>query len=104
MDSSFVKVCDLSDLEENRTAEVEANGSRILVVRVDGSVFALENICTHDGGSLGGREVVQGEIECPRHGAKFNVKSGEATQLPAVADIRTYEVKVENGSVYVGVG
>jgi 3-phenylpropionate/trans-cinnamate dioxygenase ferredoxin subunit len=104
MDSTFVKVCDLSDLEENRTAEIEANGIRILVVRVDGSVFALENICTHDGGSLGGREVVQGEIECPRHGAKFNVKSGEATQLPAVADIKTYGVRVENGSVYVAAG
>ncbi len=103
MDSSFVKICDLNDLEENRTAEVEANGSRILVVRADGKVFAFENTCTHDGGSLGGREVVQGEIECPRHGAKFDVKSGEATQLPAVADIKTYEVRVENGSVYVAV-
>jgi len=103
MTGQFVKVCRLDELEEGRTNPVDVEGRTVLVVKAEGAVYALENICTHDGGFLGEADIVEGQIECPRHGARFDIKTGEATRMPAVAELETFEVKIENGDVLIAV-
>ena len=58
-----------------------------------GIFIAIDNICTHDGGNLGEGNVVKGQIQCPRHGARFDLKTGQVTRMPAVIGINTYESK-----------
>ena len=73
----------------------------LAVANVDGKFFALEDVCTHDGGPLGDGEVEDCEVECPRHGGRFNLRTGKATAFPAVAGVRTYETKVEGPEIKV---
>ncbi|PKK83155.1 MAG: biphenyl 2,3-dioxygenase [candidate division Zixibacteria bacterium HGW-Zixibacteria-1] len=103
MTGQFVKVCRVEDILAGATRVVEIEGRTILLAKLNGEVFALQNMCTHDGGLLGDADIIDGQIECPRHGARFDIKTGEATQMPAVAELDTYEVKIEDGDVYVAV-
>ena len=75
---------------------------RIAVCNVDGELYAIEDVCTHDGGSLDQGELDGVEIECPRHGARFDVRTGEATLMPAVMPVQTYPVRVEGETIFVG--
>lgn len=82
-----------------RAAEVE--GTPIAVVNVDGEFFAVEDLCTHDGGDLATGDVEGDEIVCPRHGARFCVRTGAVKAPPAYEDILTFPVRVEGGVVQV---
>ncbi len=74
---------------------------RIAVCNVDGQYYAIEDVCTHDGGPLD-QGILEGEeIECPRHGARFNVCSGRATLMPAVMPVRTFGVRLDGERVLV---
>jgi 3-phenylpropionate/trans-cinnamate dioxygenase ferredoxin subunit len=97
----FVPVCRLEEIEEGKTKVVMVDGHEILLARQNGEAYALENVCSHDGGVLGEGEVVDGQIECPRHGARFDIVTGRATRMPAIADVRSFEVIVENGEVLI---
>ena len=68
-----------------------------------GQYYCIDDVCTHDGGPLGEGELIEDQIECPRHGALFDVKSGRAVTLPAVVPVDTYPVRVEGGEVQVKV-
>ena len=68
-----------------------------------GEFYAIDDLCTHDGGSLDQGELEGTEIECPRHGARFDVTNGRATCLPAVAPVRVYPVRIENGEIQIQV-
>src|SRR5919109_5454415 len=81
----------------------DAEDLRIAVCNVDGRFYAIEDVCTHDGGSLDQGQLEGEEIECPRHGARFDVRTGAATQLPAFEPVETHEVKVEGEDILVGV-
>jgi len=75
---------------------------RIAVCNVDGQYYAIEDVCTHDGGPLDQGDLEGDEIECPRHGARFNVRTGQATLMPAVMPVRTFPIKIEGERVLVG--
>jgi 3-phenylpropionate/trans-cinnamate dioxygenase ferredoxin subunit len=92
-----------SDLDEGAVKVVEAGGQRIALCKFDGSVYAIDDVCTHDRGPLDQGELIGGEIECPRHGARFDVTTGRATRLPAIQPVRTYPVRVEDGMIKVEV-
>lgn len=83
-----VKVCKLGDLD-------------IAICNVDGKLFAVQDVCSHDDGPLGEGELDGCQIECPRHGARFDVTTGKALSLPAVLPIPTYKVTVRDGEIYV---
>ncbi|HET7269061.1 MAG TPA: non-heme iron oxygenase ferredoxin subunit [Oleiagrimonas sp.] len=72
----------------------------IAVYNIDGDFYAIEDTCTHDGGDLAGGEVFGFEVECPRHGARFDVRTGAVTAPPAVEPIASFPVKVEDGHVW----
>ncbi|HWC30577.1 MAG TPA: Rieske 2Fe-2S domain-containing protein, partial [Dehalococcoidia bacterium] len=70
---------------------------------LDGAFFAVDNLCTHDNGPLGEGTLWNGTIECPRHGARFDVKTGAVKALPAVRPVRTYPVRLDGDEVSVDV-
>ena len=94
--SEFVKATIKSNIPENSIKPFEVSGERIAITNLNGEFYAIADVCTHDGGDLGEGEVVEGCcVECPRHGAKFDLKIGSVKALPATVPIKTYEVKVE---------
>ena len=100
--SDFVAVAKTNELADPGKMLVEVGERLVVLIHAAGRYYALDDICTHDGGPLseGPLDVEHGTIECPRHGAKFNVKTGAAT-MPATKPTRTHEVKIEGGRVFV---
>lgn len=84
---------------EHRVAE--ADETRILVFNLEGNYYAIEDVCTHDGGILSGSGVEGDQVICPRHGARFSIRTGEALTAPAYESTATFPVKVEDGAVFV---
>jgi 3-phenylpropionate/trans-cinnamate dioxygenase ferredoxin subunit len=82
---------------------IEAGGRRIAVCNAGDGYYAIDDLCTHDGGPLDQGRLEGHEIECPRHGARFDVVTGRALCLPAVRPVRTYPVRVTDGVVEVDV-
>ncbi len=80
---------------------VEVGGRRIAVCNTGDGIYAIDDVCTHDGGPLDQGRLEGREIECPRHGARFDVVTGRALCLPAVRPVRAYPTRVENGVVEV---
>jgi len=101
---AFVRVAGRSDVPEGEVRVFEANGRSVALANVGGEFHAIDNVCTHDGGPLGEGTLWADQIECPRHGARFDVHSGQVRALPAVLPVRTYPVQVEGDEVRVDVG
>ncbi|MBI3324925.1 MAG: non-heme iron oxygenase ferredoxin subunit [Candidatus Omnitrophica bacterium] len=101
--AEFVTVARATDLPEGAIMYVEAGGVPIALCRVEGQIYAVGNLCTHDNGPLSGGSLDGHAIECPRHGARFDVRDGRVKALPAAVSIPTYEVKVEGDEVKVKV-
>jgi 3-phenylpropionate/trans-cinnamate dioxygenase ferredoxin subunit len=99
----LVAVARVEDVPVGSVRVVEAGGRRIALCNYDGTFYAIDDECTHDRGSLDQGELIGGEIECPRHGARFDVTTGRATRLPAVRPVHSYKVTVSDGSIAVEV-
>lgn len=80
---------------------VDVAGKRLALCNTGEGIFAIDDVCTHDGGPLDQGQLDGKEIECPRHGARFDVTTGRALCLPAVRPVRTYPVRIEDGEVEV---
>ena len=81
-----------------------ADGRSIALANAGGDFYALADVCTHDGGPLGEGMLWDTDIECPRHGARFDIRTGRVMALPAVLPVRTYPVQIEGDEVLVDVG
>ena len=103
MVEEYTKICAEADISEGEVRTFDINGRPIAVAKYEGNIYAVDDICTHDGGDLGEGDVIKGQIQCPRHGARFDLKTGEVTRMPAVFAIETHEVKIVAGEVYVAV-
>jgi 3-phenylpropionate/trans-cinnamate dioxygenase ferredoxin subunit len=99
--SDFVAVAKTSEIEEGVVKVVRVGDMPIGLTKVEGELFAFADVCTHDDGPVAEGELDEYTIECPRHGAKFDIRSGKVKQLPAVVPIPIYAVKVEGGVVLV---
>jgi 3-phenylpropionate/trans-cinnamate dioxygenase ferredoxin subunit len=91
----------LAEVAPGTTKRVEIAGEPVLLCNVDGEVYAIEDVCTHDGGELDQGELDGCRIECPRHGAYFDVTTGAALTLPAVLPVRTFPVHIREGTIFV---
>jgi 3-phenylpropionate/trans-cinnamate dioxygenase ferredoxin subunit len=100
--AEFVKLAGTADVAPGQVKVYEVRGRRIALCNVEGTFYAIDDVCTHDGGPLDQGELEGHQIECPRHGARFDVRSGRALALPAVMPVRSYPVRVEDGVVKVG--
>lgn len=101
----FVKLARLEDLREGEPLAVETeDGEKVCLVRVDEeTIYAFQDRCSHRDFPLSSGRVEDGQIECAWHGARFDMESGRALCLPAIRPVRTYEVRIEDGAVYVEV-
>src|SRR5205814_10022856 len=100
----FVTVARASAIEPGTVHVVEIDGRSLCVgLTEDGEWGAIDNVCTHDGGVLGEGELEDCLVECPRHGARFDLLTGEVRALPAVFPVNAYPVRVVNGVVEVDV-
>jgi len=92
-----------SELGPGQVKVVRASGIRLALCNVGGKLFCIDDICTHDGGPLDQGELDGNEIECPRHGARFDVTTGRATCMPAIVPVATHLVRVVDGEIQVQV-
>jgi 3-phenylpropionate/trans-cinnamate dioxygenase ferredoxin subunit len=99
--SRFVKVAAASEIPPGAKKIFEVEGVLIVVANVEGEFYAVEDVCTHDGGPLGEGRLDGCQLICPRHGARFDVRTGAALTMPAVEPAPTYAVRVEDGDVWV---
>lgn len=97
----FVSVANLSDIPDPGRMLVEIDERLVVVLCVGGEYFALDDVCTHDGGPLSGGEIDDHTIACPRHGAKFDIRTGAALTMPATQPTAAHEVKVEGDQILV---
>jgi 3-phenylpropionate/trans-cinnamate dioxygenase ferredoxin subunit len=100
--SSFVKVAILAELPPGAKKLVEIDGRAIAVFNVDGAFHAIDDVCTHDGGPLAEGELIGCEIECPRHGARFDVRTGRPLCMPAIEPVSVHAVELRGDDIYVG--
>ncbi|MEJ2012208.1 MAG: non-heme iron oxygenase ferredoxin subunit [Anaerolineales bacterium] len=99
----FVPVAEEGEIGDGERLILDIDGMPIAVFRIAGEYFAIADVCSHDDGPVAEGELSDHEIECPRHGARFDLQSGKALSLPAVVDIPAYPVRVEAGEILVGV-
>jgi 3-phenylpropionate/trans-cinnamate dioxygenase ferredoxin component len=99
--SDWVTVCPLSELSPGTHRVIEVDGTQVAVFNLDGDLHAIEDVCTHDGGVLTGGPIEGDQIVCPRHGARFCIRTGEALTAPAFEATALFPVRVENGMVEV---
>ena len=96
-----VRVCSVDDLADGEAVVAQVGGTAVAVVQFDGDVYALENVCPHQGGPVGEGKVEEGCIHCPWHGWQFDLATGDHTHGPTA--VTTYAVTVEDGEVFVSV-
>jgi 3-phenylpropionate/trans-cinnamate dioxygenase ferredoxin subunit len=99
--TGFVEVGKVDQLPEGGSKVVEVQERLVALFRVGDTVYALDDVCTHDGGPLAEGEVDDHTVACPRHGARFSLIDGSALSMPATQATASHEVKVEDGLVYV---
>ena len=97
----FVAVAKAADIPDPGKLTVEVDDEIVVVCHIGGEWFCIDDVCTHDGGPLGDGELCDHAIACPRHGAKFDVRSGKALTMPAIQDTHAHEVKIEGDQVLV---
>ena len=101
--AGFVSVAKASDLQPGTCKRVIVSGRKIALYNVDGEFFATDDTCSHAEASLSEGCLRGDVIECPKHGARFSVRTGQALSLPAWAPVATFPVKVEDGEIKIQV-
>ena len=99
--SEWIDVCPAEALAPGDFEVVDVGDTPIAVFNIDGEYLAIEDVCTHDGAELAGGPVEGDEIICPRHGARFCIRTGAALTPPAYDDVATFPVRIEAGRIEV---
>ena len=99
----YLEAAEEAALTRQKLLRVEAGRRKIALVKTDEGVFAVDDTCTHEDASLTEGFVEEATIECPRHGAVFDLKSGKALSLPATADLGCYPVRLAGGKILIGI-
>lgn len=98
---SWIPVAPAEQIVDGDYAQIEVEGAIVAVFNIHGTFYAIEDTCTHDGGELAGGALDGDVVICPRHGARFCLRTGAALTPPAYEPVRTFETRVENGIVEV---
>ena len=101
--ADWIRVCTTYELLPGEYRNVYDGDTPIAVFNIDGELYAIADVCTHDGGSLDQGELDGKEIECPRHGARFDVTTGKVLCLPAVRPLKTYPARSTDGTIEIDV-
>jgi 3-phenylpropionate/trans-cinnamate dioxygenase ferredoxin subunit len=98
----FIPVATVDELPNGERIILEIDDLVIAIFNIAGQYFAIEDVCSHDDGPVAEGELTDHEIECPRHGALFDVRTGKALTLPAVVDIPAYPIRVDGDDILLG--
>ena len=101
-EAGFEKVAEIDELSPGKMKSVRVGGEELLLANVDGNIYALSDTCTHMGGTLSDGELDGEQVQCPLHGAKFNVVTGEVLDPPARQGVQAYEVRISGNDILVG--
>ncbi len=99
--ADWVKVAAVGEIAPGTCKVADVDGTTVAVFNIGGEFFAIEDVCTHDGGELASGVLEGDQIICPRHGARFCVRTGEALTAPAYEPTAKFPVRIENGVVQV---
>lgn len=101
-DVTFHKVATTDQIDEDEAMQVIVEGKEVAIINLGGEFYAMDDICSHAYASMADG-YIEGEcIECPLHGAQFNIKTGKAETPPATVDLATYEIRIEGSDILVG--
>jgi naphthalene 1,2-dioxygenase system ferredoxin subunit len=100
-DTGWVKAANRQDLAEGEVLGVLVAGKEIALYDLDGALHATDDICTHAYAKLSDGWLDKGEIECPLHAGRFDIKTGKATAPPCADDIKTYPVRVSGDEIQI---
>jgi 3-phenylpropionate/trans-cinnamate dioxygenase ferredoxin component len=98
---SWLPVAPIEQIPPGDYAQIEVDSALVAVFNVGGQFYAIEDVCTHDGGELAGGAVEGDVVICPRHGARFCLRTGAALTPPAYEPVRTFQTRVVDGTVEV---
>mgnify|MGYP000305888035 CR=1 FL=1 len=99
--TEWIDVCAENALADNENMIVDVDGTEVAIFKIEGQHYAIEDVCTHDGAEIASGELEGDEIICPRHGARFCVKTGEVKCAPAYESVDTFPVQIDNGRIQV---
>jgi 3-phenylpropionate/trans-cinnamate dioxygenase ferredoxin subunit len=99
----FVPVADEKDLLPGERLFITIGDTSIIVFNLAGQLYAIGDVCSHDGNILDDALLEGYEVHCPRHGARFDIRNGKVLSMPAIVDIPAYPVRVKDGQIEVGV-
>ncbi len=99
--SDFQVVAQTKDVPESGKLCLEVDDRFVVIIRVGDSYFCVDDVCTHDGGPLGEGELRDFCLVCPRHGAEFDVRTGEAVTMPATEPTASHQVKVDGDDILI---
>jgi 3-phenylpropionate/trans-cinnamate dioxygenase ferredoxin component len=100
--TTWTRVASASEIMPGDFASAEIDGTFVAIYNIGGEFFAIDDLCTHDGGGLAGGEIEDHQVICPRHGARFCLRTGKALSPPAYEPVRSYPTRVVDGFVEVG--
>jgi 3-phenylpropionate/trans-cinnamate dioxygenase ferredoxin subunit len=98
----YVVVAAVDELGDGDRLIFDIEGRSIVLFRIADGYFAIDDACSHDDGPVAEGEIEGHEIECPRHGARFDLSNGKALTLPAVTDIAAYPVRIDGDQILIG--
>jgi 3-phenylpropionate/trans-cinnamate dioxygenase ferredoxin component len=98
----FVAIGPVQELGEGQRLYVEIDERQIVIINLAGNYYAIADVCSHDDGPLGDGSIEGFEIICPRHGARFDIRTGKVLALPAFVDIPAYPVRVVDNQIEIG--
>jgi 3-phenylpropionate/trans-cinnamate dioxygenase ferredoxin subunit len=99
----FYPVGSFADLQSGERMFLEIDHAPIVIFRVGDQVYAIGDECTHDHGPLGDGDLIGFEVICPRHGARFDIRTGEAKRLPATKPTLQYPIRMKDGMIEIGI-
>ncbi len=101
MTTHWLTVCAQEELPVGASITFDTGIEELLIINLEGDIYAIQDLCTHDGGNLADGNLDGDEIVCPRHGARFCIKTGKATTPPAYEDIQAFPTRIHNGMIEV---
>lgn len=103
-DTGFQKVAVLAELPPNSRIIAEVDDKIVALFNINGEIYAIDDVCTHDDGPLSDGTLEGYQIACPRHGAKFDIRNGKVLTMPATRNTGSYEIKVEGQGIFIRMG
>jgi 3-phenylpropionate/trans-cinnamate dioxygenase ferredoxin subunit len=99
--AEYVAVAQVEEVKPGERIVLDVKEHYVALFNVDGTYYAIEDLCTHDDGPLGDGELTGTIIECPRHGAQFDITTGKVVRMPAITPIPRYDVRVVDGTIQI---